>query len=65
MTGSTARAAESPLYQAMIDGGVNYRPWEGQGLDEDQCFACGVLLTPATKTTEDVFPRWLQGLKNL
>lgn len=51
---------ENPLYRAMIAGGVDYRPWEGQGLDDDQCFVCGLLLTPDTKTREDVFPRWLQ-----
>ncbi|MFE1596941.1 hypothetical protein [Nocardia sp. NPDC058705] len=44
----------------MIASGVDYRPWEGQRLDDDQCFICGAELDPSTYTKEDVIPRWMQ-----
>jgi hypothetical protein len=50
----------SPMYRAMVAGGVDYRPWAGQGLDEDQCFLCSDLLDDDSRTTEDVIPRWMQ-----
>ncbi len=48
------------MYQAMIAGGVDYRPWAGQGLADDECFLCAAALTDGTHTLEDVFPRWMQ-----
>lgn len=51
---------DAPLYQAMIAGGVDYRPWAGQGLADDECFLCATALTGGTHTVEDVFPRWMQ-----
>lgn len=49
-----------PLYAAMAAGGVAYQPWEGLPLEPDRCFVCGRTLDADNRTSEDVFPRWLQ-----
>ncbi len=36
-------------------------PGETQILSDDACFLCGVSLDDATRTDEDVFPKWLLG----
>ena len=51
---------DTPLYQAMIAGRVDYRPWAGQGLTDEECFLCTATLIEGIRTVEDVFPRWLQ-----
>lgn len=48
------------LERAMAAGRVPYRPWEGQGLLKDHCFLCGAALTRATRSDEDVLPRWIR-----
>jgi hypothetical protein len=52
--------ASSPLYQAMVAGGVDYRPWEGPGLGDDDCFLCSAALNDISRTLEDVVPMWMQ-----
>lgn len=49
-----------PLYAAMIARGVPYKPWDGLPLEPDRCFLCARTLDDANRTSEDVFPRWLQ-----
>lgn len=53
-------APRTPLERAMAAGRVPYRPWEGQGLDDDSCFVCGEALTSTTRSDEDVIPRWIR-----
>jgi hypothetical protein len=52
--------APSPLYRAMVAGGVDYRPWEKPQFGEDECFLCSAPLTDTTRTLEDVIPKWIQ-----
>jgi hypothetical protein len=52
--------ASTPLYQAIVGGGVDYRPWAGLPLSDDQCFLCGVQLNDSNRTVEDVIPKWVQ-----
>ena len=51
----------SPLYQAMLAGGVDYRPWEEPRLGDGYCFLCSAPLSDETRTLEDVIPKWIQG----
>ncbi|WP_105968431.1 hypothetical protein [Streptomyces geranii] len=44
----------------MAAAGVDYLPWEGQGLRDDECFVCTVRLSETDRTVEDVVPRWMQ-----
>ena len=56
-----ANLAWAPLYQAMVAGGVDYRPWDGQGLGDNlECFVCSVKLDDDTRTLEDVIPKRMQ-----
>ncbi|WP_189834266.1 hypothetical protein [Streptomyces zaomyceticus] len=48
------------LGDAMVAAGVNYRPWESQGLNDDECFVCATALSDSNRTVEDVLPRWMQ-----
>jgi hypothetical protein len=48
-----------PLYKAMAAGGVDYRPWESQGLGDDECFVCTKAIGDGERTTEDVIPKWI------
>ncbi|WKV74146.1 hypothetical protein AW27_023165 [Streptomyces sp. PCS3-D2] len=49
-----------PMARAMIAGGVDYRPWDGQGLRDDECFLCTRPIPSGSGSVEDVIPRWLQ-----
>ncbi len=57
--------AASPLYRAMVAGGVDYRPWDGLGLGADDCFLRSVALTDSTRTLEDVISKWMQRHRQL
>jgi hypothetical protein len=59
MTSNKTKAPSEPLYKAMIAAGVDYRPWESQGLDDDECFVCTKTIGDGERTTEDVIPGWI------
>jgi hypothetical protein len=59
MTSNKTKAPSEPLYKAMIAAGLDYRPWESQGLDDDECFVCTKTIGDGERTTEDVIPRWI------
>jgi len=58
MSNKTSLPSE-PLYKAMVAAGVDYRPWESQGLGDNECFVCTRAIGDSERTTEDVIPKWI------